>query len=1262
MADQDRGLAEPLGVTLVPGGVNVAVAAPGASGVEFCLFNGTEARHRLAGLSGDVFHGFVPGVGAGARYGFRAHGPWQPEAGHRFNPAKLLIDPYATALDAACTLAPALFDTGDAPDGTDSAPFVPKAIVAATLPPLAPRAVPRAPYVIYELHVRGFTRLHPAIPEALRGTFAGLAHPAAIAHLVRLGVTVVELLPIAAWIDERHLPPLGLSNYWGYNPITFLAPDPRLAPGGMAEVRHAVAALHAAGIVVILDVVFNHTGEGDRLGPTLSLRGLGNAAYYRVDPRDAGGYANDAGCGNTLALDRPWPLRLAMDAMRHWVAQAGVDGFRLDLATTLGRRDGGFDAQAPLLAAMRQDPVLREGLIIAEPWDIGRDGYQLGKFPAGWGEWNDRFRDDVRRFWRGDAGQLGRLATRLAGSTDLFGRRAASDSVNYVTAHDGFTLADLVSYSQRHNDANGEQGRDGAGENFSWNNGVEGPTEDTAILARRQADARALLATLLLARGTPMLAMGDELGRTQHGNNNAYAQDNALSWVDWGRADDALAAFTARLIAARRAHPALHDARPLSGTPNDGGEIPDVTWHRPDGAVMGHGDWAAARALMAVLHAQGDRALVAVNGAEANTVVTPPAQRWGFAWHIVADSAVPDRAGAVAGTVPIAGRAVLLLVERPAQLPRRDAADPVLLARLAHAAGISTTWHEIDGTAHAVPRATVCAVLGALDLPAETAAQARESLARIAAPSAREDAGACFLPEDLADGGQRFGIAAQTYALRHAADQGIGDFTALANLARAAMGQGAMLVGISPPHALMPIDRERASPYQPSDRRFLEPLLIDMACLPGGAAPDVAALRDAAVVDYPAVWAAKRRVLHAAWERLDEHHPAWADFMRFRTAGGEAQRRFATFTAIAEAERHTDTARWPGGLADAASADVAAFAGRHTRAVGFHEFLQFLADAQMAAAARAGAGLYRDLAVGAAPDGAEVWSQPDNFLKGFSIGAPPDPLGPLGQVWGLPPPNPHAPGLLPAFARLLDANMRHAAALRIDHVMGLRRLFVVPQGASGADGCYLDFPFEALLRETAAASHRNQCLVVGEDLGTVPEGFAARMQAARLLSYRVLWFERDGPTLRPPATWPALATACVSTHDLPTLAGWWDGADLTERAALGLLDDIGAARAARAADRGALLAALADGGRFDARDPFSDALAAAIHAHVAATPCALQLVQADDLAGETVAVNLPGTDRERPNWRRRLPMAVDALFAGARAKAILAALGGRRVP
>ncbi len=443
--------------------------------------------------------------------------------------------------------------------------------------------MPWADTILYELNVRGFTMTHSGVPPALRGTLAGLAHPSAIAHLTRLGVTTVELMPVVAAIDERHLGPLGLTNYWRYNPIAWMAVAPHLAPGGLPELAACVRALHAAGLEVIQDIVLNHSGEGDAPGPTLSLRGLDNASYYRLAEGDAARYVDDTCCGNTLALDHPYVLRLALDSLRHFAQAAGVDGFRFDLATTLGRRAGGFDPAAPLLQAIAQDPVLRGLKLIAEPWDPGPGGYRLGQFPAGWGEWNDRSRDAVRRFWRGDAGMQGELATRLSGSSDVFAARARppSRSINFVTAHDGFTLADLVAYSAKHNEANGESNRDGSDSNDSWNHGVEGPTGDAAIVAARERDVKSLLATLMVARGTPMLSMGDELGRTQRGNNNAYSQDNALAWVDWDHADDVLVDFVAALCALRHAHPALRADRWLAGAPVDASGIPDVEWRLP---------------------------------------------------------------------------------------------------------------------------------------------------------------------------------------------------------------------------------------------------------------------------------------------------------------------------------------------------------------------------------------------------------------------------------------------------------------------------------------------------------------------------------------------------------------------------------------------------------------------------------------------------------------------------------------------------------
>jgi glycogen operon protein len=532
---------------------------------------------------------------------------------------------------------------------------MPKAIVTATA--LAEFA-PHRPRFIYEVGVKAFSQLHPCVPQILRGTVAALGEPRVIEHLLKLGVDTVELMPIAAWIDERHLPPLGLSNAWGYNPVGFMVGDPRILPGGAVELCRAAKALGDAGIGVILDVVFNHTGESDVQGPTLSLRGLDNALYYRH--REDGTLANDAGTGNTLAADRPEVVRLVVDAMRYW-AGTGVAGFRLDLASVLGRRDEGFARDAPLFAAIEADPVLSRLTMIAEPWDVGLGGYQLGNFPARWSEWNDRFRDDVRRFWRGDAGTLGTLATRLAGSADVFAARRPSASVNFIAAHDGFALADLVAYAEKHNVANGEENRDGGNADFSWNNGVEGVTADAAIAAARKRDLRALLATLFVARGLPMLTAGDEFGRTQGGNNNAYAQDNATTWLDWRGADMELAAFAGRLAALRNAHPSLSADVFLSGR---GDPLPDAMWLAGEGGAMTPHKWNdGRRAVGLVLFSGDDRTAIWINGGAATPGWLPEA-RGGRAWRLEVNSAEGDAASAPAAaqfTVP--ARSVLVFAE-----------------------------------------------------------------------------------------------------------------------------------------------------------------------------------------------------------------------------------------------------------------------------------------------------------------------------------------------------------------------------------------------------------------------------------------------------------------------------------------------------------------------------------------------------------------------------------------------------------------------
>jgi glycogen operon protein len=582
-----------LGAQLTPEGIGFSVFSRHGERVLLCLFDEAGARETahlaLPCRSGDMHHGFLPGGRAGLRYGLRVEGPWQPERGHRFDPSKLLIDPYAAAVDRPFAWHPELAQRGAQTQGV-----VPRGIVTAPAAALAPSS-PEPPRLIYELAVKAFTMRHPAIAQPLRGTLAALCEPCVIAYLQRLGVSHVELMPIAAWMDERHLPPLGLRNAWGYNPVNFFALDPRLAPGGGEELRRLCARYAEAGIGVILDIVLNHTAESDEYGATICLRGLDNAVYYRHAAEDPGRLVNDTGCGHTLALDQAPVVRLAMDALRHWLGH-GVAGFRFDLGTVMGRTASGFSPDAPLLAAILQDPELSQALLIAEPWDIGPGGYQLGAFPHPFAEWNGRFRDDVRRFWRGDAGMAGAFATRLAGSSDLFAQRhrGPGASVNFLAAHDGFTLADLVSHAQKHNDANGEGNRDGDNDSHSWNHGVEGASADPQVNAARARDVRALLASLFLSRGIPMLTAGDEFGRTQQGNNNAYAQDNAISWLDWAAAEDGLTGYVAALARLRGDWPAL--ARDAFV-----GEDGPVRWLRPDGEPIGDSDWAGLDAFCLVI-------------------------------------------------------------------------------------------------------------------------------------------------------------------------------------------------------------------------------------------------------------------------------------------------------------------------------------------------------------------------------------------------------------------------------------------------------------------------------------------------------------------------------------------------------------------------------------------------------------------------------------------------------------------------------------
>ncbi|MGW2515185.1 glycogen debranching protein GlgX [Streptomyces scopuliridis] len=694
-------------------GTNFALWAGGAEAVEVCLFDdsGAETRLSLTELTHEIWHGFVPGIRPGQRYGYRVHGRWDPWTGARWNPAKLLLDPYARAVDAAeghdyGRLPPEVYGhVRDWPqrevadtvrDGRDSAPYVPKGVVVHDSAPddeWADDRRPKTPWadsVIYELHVRGFTKLHPGIPEELRGTYAGLAHPAAIGHLRRLGVTAVELLPVHQFAHEDHLLRRGLRNYWGYNSIGYFAPHAGYAASGtrgqqVAEFKGMVRALHAAGIEVILDVVYNHTAEGGELGPTLSLRGIDNRGYYRL-PSDARRYTDYTGCGNTLHVVQPQVLRLITDSLRYWVTEMGVDGFRFDLAAALARSMHDVDMLSPFLAVIAQDPVLRRVKLIAEPWDVGNGGYQVGAFPPLWTEWNDRYRDAVRDFWRGALPDVRDLGYRLSGSSDLYawGGRRPYASVNFVTAHDGFTLRDLVSYERKHNEANGEGNRDGTHDNRAWNCGVEGETDDASVNALRRRQSRNLLTTLLVSTGVPMLVAGDEMGRTQRGNNNAYCQDSEVSWLDWSLlespAGQGLHALTARLLALRQAHPVLRRRAFFSGRPQAPDGLRDLAWFTPQGSEMTEEDWYAPASTLGLFlsgrdipgrDARGEKitddSFLTVLHADARPVeFALPGPPWARTYELVVDTAREDQTeapgtvyeGGATATVP--PRAVLL--------------------------------------------------------------------------------------------------------------------------------------------------------------------------------------------------------------------------------------------------------------------------------------------------------------------------------------------------------------------------------------------------------------------------------------------------------------------------------------------------------------------------------------------------------------------------------------------------------------------------
>ena len=1299
----------PLGAQWDGHGVNFAVFSRHAVKVELCLFDETGQREvrrqALPARHGDIWHGYLADAAPGLLYGYRVHGPYAPSQGHRFNPHKLLLDPRARAIRggltwnaAVCGYCGPVPHARERPADRDSAPFLPKACVVATpgstdRPPRP--SIPWRDTLVYEMHLRGFTMQHPDVPANVRGTAAALGEPAVIGHLQGLGVTAIELLPIAAFVDEWHLVQRGLRNYWGYNPLAPFAMHPAyLASGSIAEFMRAIDSLHAAGLEVILDVVFNHTAENDEFGPTLAYRGLDNAVYYRLHAGQPERYEDYTGCGNTFDLSEPVVIELVHDALRYWAVEVGVDGFRFDLAAALARdRDGRFDPQAPLLKTIRDDPDLSHLKLIAEPWDLGEPGHFLGAFPEPFVEWNDRYRDGVRRFWRRDKDTLGELATRFAGSSDVYrhnGRRATA-SVNFVTAHDGFTLADMTAYEDKHNEDNGEGNRDGNDANWSSNAGIEGPTQDPDILEQRRRLRRSFLATLLLSRGTPMLLAGDELSQTQHGNNNAYCQDNPITWLDWSARGDVWrdqASFVRRALSLRKQLFLLRDERFFKGIPIEAeDELKDIAWLDPDARELEPVQWEESdRHALGILLGglQGrtrEQLFLALNAGETALDFTLPALI-DDEWLCVLDSSIPsddmaDALSAPGDTVTVPPGALL------AWIPRTTAALGVEkdLDDRARAAGIATEYRDISGVRRQPPASALETLIGSIGDKAMADTE-----------SAPQQQPGCWLPEPIRKPPGLWALSVQLYSLRSADSWGIGDFADLARWVDIAAAAGAAGVLLSPVHAPLLSRPERASPYAPSSRLMLNPLLIsvpraagmngagDTMHLPGCAAlrDQIQRLNDVDLIDYTAVSTIKLQALRNIHQAFRDRHLGTSpsalgeSFLRFRSEEGAPLRDYAVFEALGawfaeQRKAPLPWLDWPEGFRQPHSEAVEQFERKHADRVEFYAYLQWLARVQWEAAAKRARdsgmsiGLITDLALGTDLDSAEAWQWPGLMALDVELGAPPDAFAPRGQAWGAPP---WRPGYLAdaeyaPFVALLNAVMRDAGAVRMDHVMGLMRQFWIPRGDPPGRGAYVTYPFHALLAQVARASRQHRCMVIGEDLGNPPAVLRGRMAAADMLGYRVLYFERDrNGDFIPPDAYTALSAATASTHDLPTLNGFLAGTDIDDREAHGLYASPAQARATRAERRQALQVLeplLATYGDKSATRAFADSA----HRFLAATASRLVIVQIEDVLGLHHQANLPGLGDEAPNWRRRLPVSLEELAMDPRLHKLAAIFAGR---
>jgi glycogen operon protein len=1210
----------PRGATFDGRGVNFAVYSRVATRVDVCLFDSADAPREaeclsLTEVAGHTWHGYIPGLEPGALYGLRVDGPHAPERGHRCNPNKLLVDPYAKAIvgqpDWKGPVLGYKHDDERADlsfDDTDSAPAMPRCVVVDDAFDWGDDRPPDVSWrhtTIYELNVRGFTKLHPEVPENERGTYAGLGHPAAVGYLKNLGITAVELLPVHAFVDDGFLVDKGLRNYWGYSTLGFFAPEARYAsnpkPGAqVAEFKAMVKALHAAGIEVILDVVFNHTCEGNHLGPTLSLRGIDNATYYWLMP-DCRYYLDFTGTGNSLNASMPETARLIVDSLRYWVNEMHVDGFRFDLATTIGRIGAGeFDSRAPIFQIISQDPVLSRVKLIAEPWDVGLGGYQVGNFPHPFREWNGKFRDAIRRYWKGDDNLAAEIGYRLSGSADLYQgeRRQPQASINFVTAHDGFTLHDLVSYSEKHNEANRENNQDGTDDNLTWNHGVEGETEDAGVIALRERQMRNLLATVFLAQGVPMILGGDEMGRTQHGNNNAYCQDNDLSWFDW-KLDERrrnLVEFTRQMIQLRRRHPVLQRRRFFVGDYIWESEVKDLAWLRPDGVEMTPLDWQkpwiASLAMML--------------GGDAIQTLDERGER------LVDD-------------------AVLVLMNAHHEpiafsLPTREEGDNTWLLDLdtgrldAKVDTPSSGSYEVGGRSLVVLR------------------QPLEAEARKAAAKAPERAAT----KEAQRRQRRAGVVIPLFAIRPKGGWGIGGVGDIAQFAGWAASAGFSVLQLLPVNPTSGID---ASPYSAVSAFAIDPVYLsldsceDFVAAGGRSAlseetqKKLAAAEASSVVDWPTVRAVKHEAIAVAFARFKQDE--WGKSTgRARQLGSFIRQHrhwlddYTIFAAWHE-QFGKSWLDWPAGPRDRDPGAIAAARHEHGDAILCANWIQWQLDLQWRKARRdasaAGVELMGDLPFMVGLDSADVWSNRKLFRVDQHVGTAPDDTSPDGQDWGLPVYDWHEQQH-DNYSWIRSRATRSGALFgmyRLDHVLGYYRTFFRSVDGRTSGFTPADEASQVHLGESIMRIMSRWGEVVAEDLGNVPPFLRPSLDRLGIPGYRVLRWEKDGEVFRDPASWPATSVATNSTHDTTTTAEWYDALTPKERAALLRLP------------------------RFAGLDPdraYDDDIRVRVLETLYAAPSTLTLVLFEDVLGTRERINVPGTVSVT-NWSYRTSKTTDELLA-----------------